>query len=124
MTLDEILLVLEDIAKLYFMVSLIMLVLVLIARWQLFEKAYEDGWKSIVPILSSWTLFKIAGMNPWLIFLMVVPGVNLVLGCIFAFKFSRTFGFKLLGSLAYILFPGFVILYIGFSKKIGYRVPV
>ena len=123
MTLHELLIVLEIIGKLYLKVSLIMLVLVLIARWQLFEKTYENGWKSIVPILSTWTFFKIAGMNPWLIILMLVPGVNLVIGCIFASKFTKTFGFGILGCLAYILFPGFVILYLGFSKKVVYKVP-
>lgn len=36
------------------------LVMVVVARWRLFTKASEKGWKSIIPFYSSYTMYKIA----------------------------------------------------------------
>lgn len=41
------------------MISLVMLVLLVIARWRVFTKAGEAGWKSLVPIYSDYTLYDI-----------------------------------------------------------------
>ena len=40
-------------------VSLVIWVLLIIAYWKMFTKAGEPGWKSIIPIYSSYVLYKI-----------------------------------------------------------------
>ena len=46
-------------------VALVVAILKIIAYWRLFSKAGEAGWKSIIPILDSYTETKIAGTNNW-----------------------------------------------------------
>ena len=38
---------------------IVMLVLTIIARWKMFTKAGEAGWKSLIPIYCDYTLYKI-----------------------------------------------------------------
>lgn len=45
---------------LYLGFSLIWLILLVIARWIVFSKAGEPGWKSIIPIYNTYTSYKIA----------------------------------------------------------------
>ena len=40
--------------------GLIWLLLTLIARWLVFQKAGEQGWKSVVPLYNDYTAYKIA----------------------------------------------------------------
>lgn len=44
-------------------VGLVIALLKIIAWWRIFSKAGEKGWKSIIPILDSYTETKIAGTN-------------------------------------------------------------
>lgn len=58
--------------------ALIFYVLTVIAGWKIFEKAGEKGWKSIIPIYSTYILFKIIGAKTcfWVMFcLSIVAGV-------------------------------------------------
>lgn len=59
--------------------ALAVAILSIIANWKIFTKAGQKGWKSIVPILNTITLFKIAGVSPWLIlayFAVIIPGIG------------------------------------------------
>ena len=38
---------------------IVMLVLTIVARWKMFTKAGEAGWKSLIPIYCDYTLFKL-----------------------------------------------------------------
>ncbi len=49
----------------YAFVAIIIVVLTIVANWRIFTKAGEKGWKSIIPIYNTVTLFKIAGISPW-----------------------------------------------------------
>ncbi len=41
-------------------IALVWIVLSIIGLWKVFSKAGEKGWKSIIPILNTYTLFKIS----------------------------------------------------------------
>ena len=58
-------------------VLLVSLVL-LVARWVLYEKAGVAGWASLIPIYSSVKRSEIAGRPPWWGLLFYVPFVNIV----------------------------------------------
>ena len=55
-------------------IGLILLIISVIAWWQIFTKAGEPGWKAIVPFLSPYTMYKI-GWNAnifWIIIALTV----------------------------------------------------
>lgn len=49
-------------------ISIVVLLLTIIARWRMFSKAGVGGWRAIIPILSSYTTYKIcwAGIAYWI----------------------------------------------------------
>ena len=44
----------------YLVISLIWYIIMVVANWRIFTKAGEAGWKSIIPVLNTYVLFKIA----------------------------------------------------------------
>ena len=44
----------------YYIISLVVYVLLIVAWWKIFQKAGEAGWKSIIPFLNTYVVFKIA----------------------------------------------------------------
>jgi hypothetical protein len=73
-------------------ISLVLAVLMIIALWKVFTKAGEPGWASIVPFYNTYVLFRIAGFNPWLFLLLLIPIVNVVMAIIVAIKLGAAFG--------------------------------
>ena len=59
-------------------VGLIVSIIMIIARWKIFTKAGEEGWKAIIPIYSDMVLCKIAGVWQW--YPLAVYGVSVVIG--------------------------------------------
>ena len=51
----------------YAIFALALLVLQIIGMWKIFTKAGQAGWKSIIPIYNLVVLYKIIGINPWLL---------------------------------------------------------
>ena len=72
-------------------VYLVVLVALIVAMWKLFVKADEPGWKSIIPFLNTYILFKIAWGNGWLFLLGFVPVVNIVVSFILMWKLCKAF---------------------------------
>ena len=72
--------------------SLALGVLMIVALWRIFTKAGEAGWKSIIPFLNTFVLFRIAGLNPWLFLLLLIPFVNIVVWIIVSWKLGENFG--------------------------------
>lgn len=95
-------------------------IVILVAHWKVFEKAGVEGIKAIIPILNTWEMFKIAGLNPLLILLMLIPGVNGIIAIFLAYKFTESYGFSVGGFLLYIFFTPLVALYMGFSDNVEY----
>ena len=50
---------------LFLIVILFAIVFKIITRWIFFKKCGEEGWKSLIPIYTDFTLIKIAGLNWW-----------------------------------------------------------
>lgn len=101
---------------------LILLVLQLVAMWKLFEKAEEAGWKSIIPFLNVYTLFRIAGRNGWGFLLMFIPLVNIVVAIMISIDLAKHYGkstaFGIIG-LFFFSTIGYLILGLGDSKYVG-----
>ncbi|MBQ3261494.1 signal peptidase I [Candidatus Saccharibacteria bacterium] len=77
----------------FFLVLLMLawVVLVVIARWKIFKKAGKDGWKSLIPVYSSYTMLQILNMEPMLCFLTLLPGANFMLSIVMQVKLAKSF---------------------------------
>ncbi len=100
----------------YSVVCLIIAVIVIVAMWKLFTKAGEAGWKSIIPFLNLYVLFKITFGNGWFFLLTFVPIVNIVIGFMLYWKLSKAFGCGVGMFLLILFFPYIGLPVLGFGK--------
>ena len=131
----------------YVVISLVWYIIMVIANWRIFTKAGQAGWKSIIPILNTYVLFKIAWKTKmfWLMLVTLIGGsvcatmaqeqsndtlaiigagltfVSCVIGIIAVHKLSKAFGHGLGFTLGLLfLSPIFtLILGLGGSEYIG-----
>lgn len=73
-------------------VSIIVIIMMYVAYWKVFEKAGQKGWAALVPFYNAYVLFKIAGYNGWLSLLMLIPIVNIVFMILVDVKLAHKFG--------------------------------
>lgn len=101
---------------------LIVVIIVIAGMWQVFEKADEAGWKSLIPLYNSYTLFRIAGRNGWGFLLLMIPLVNLVVIIMVSLDVAKHFGKGgAYGFFGLFLFPyiGYPMLGFGEAKYVG-----
>lgn len=101
---------------------MIYLVALIVAAWKIFEKAGEEGWKSIVPFYNTYTLFRIAGRNGWWFLGLLVPVLNIVIAVMLALDLGKHFGKSTLFSVVGLFFfqpIGMLILGFGDAKYVG-----
>jgi hypothetical protein len=92
------------------LIQLIIVILILVSLWKVFEKAGRPGWAAIIPIYNCYIMLQIASKPGWWLILMFIPLVNFVVGFIVclavAEKFGRGTGFAVgLFFLAFIFLP-------------------
>lgn len=90
--------------------ALIFLISIL-PMWKIFEKAGQDGWKSIIPIYNTIILLKICGLSPWLVILIFIPYVKFILAIIIWYNLSKAFG-KGIGFTLGLIFLDVIFLFI------------
>ena len=105
-------------------ISLLILVISIIGMWKMFKKAGHAGWKSIVPILNTITLLKIAGLSPWLIFVYfasIIPGIGSIVVLIFTiyitYKLAVAFGHGIGYTLGLLFLTPIFYCILGFGKS-------
>jgi len=70
----------------------VVFVLMIVANWRIYEKAGKPGWASIIPIYNIIVLLEIVGKPIWWIFLLLIPGVNIIFGVWVTNLLSKSFG--------------------------------
>lgn len=60
------------------------LVLVIISRYKIFEKAGQEGWKSLIPFYSSWVLVEISDVA-WWFYLIIHSPIFISMSLVFPF---------------------------------------
>ena len=58
-------------------------IVILIAKWRLFEKAKRKGWYSLIPIYNYYVFYDICGLKGWYVFLTLIPIVGQILFVVF-----------------------------------------
>ncbi len=102
----------------------ILIVIIVISLWKIFEKAGEEGWKAIVPFYNSYTLFRIAGRNGWGFLLALIPIVNVVVAVMLSLDLAKHFGkSSAFGIVGLFLFSvvGFPMLAFGDAEYVGQK---
>ena len=109
----------------YAIFILILAIMMIVAMWIIFKKAGKPGWASIVPIYNSVVMYQVAGLNPWLLLLALVPVVGMfiiaILGIVGTFRLAKAFG-KGVGFGFGLLFLApifYLILAFGSSEYVG-----
>ena len=96
-------------------ISLILVVLIIVAIWKIFEKGGEPGWKAIIPFYNIYTEYKMFWGNGWLFLLTLIPIVNVVVGIILLNKMSKAFGHGVGFTLGLIFLPYIFMAILGFN---------
>lgn len=88
----------------------------LACMWKVYKKAGKPGWASIIPIYNIIVMLEIIGKPAWWFFLMLIPGVNIVIGILLAIEFGKVFGKDTTWSIIFLIlfsFIGYPILAFG-----------
>lgn len=102
----------------------IIAVVAIVALWKIFVKAGEPGWAAIIPLYNTYTLVKIAGLNPLLFLLFLVPVVNVVFAIYVMIKVGEAFGKSVGWSVIFLVILSFIgMLMLGFGSE-TYNKPV
>src|SRR5438128_3314946 len=85
---------------------------------KLFQKAGVEGWKGWIPIYNFYVLAKLLNKPWWWCLIMIVPGVNILMYCVYGFIVARAFNKP---SYVYLLFvsnlPTYYFFNIVYEKK-------
>ena len=97
----------------FWVITLAIAILVIIAMWKIFTKAGKPGWAAIIPIYNTWVLFEICGLKGWYALLALIPFVGSIIVCVFTIiayiKLAKAFG-KETGFAVGMIFLPFVFL--------------
>jgi hypothetical protein len=96
-------------------ISLIILVLVIVALWKVYEKAGKPGWAAIIPIYNIWVLLQIIKKPWWWLLLLLIPLVNIVIAVLIAHNLSLKFGKGVWFTIGIILLSFIFIPILGFG---------
>ena len=106
------------------LISLVLLILYVVGRWKLFEKAGEEGWKALIPFYSYYTYVKIATKksdDAVLYFLLsFVPVLGPILIILLDYKFAGLFTSSFWLQIIYCAFKPIVSMIFAFSNKYQY----
>ncbi len=103
----------------------LVLLIVIISLWKIFEKAGEEGWKAIIPFYNAYILFRIAGQSGWNFILLFIPIVNLIMAIILSLDLAKRFNKSgAFGIIGLFLFPfvGYPMLAFGEANYVGPKI--
>ena len=95
--------------------SIALMILLIVAKWKIYEKAGEEGWKSIIPFYSDYILYKIVWGNGWLFLLLCIPFVNVAINILCMMKLAKAFGQSGAFAVGLIFLPNIFLLILGFG---------
>lgn len=110
-----------------------------IALWKAFTKAWEAGWKAIIPVYHYYIEYKIAGMKNWFWYVICIAVIMWIIAAcmpdqqelltniasaiawiiymVVTFKFARKYGWGVFTSILFVIFYPICILILGFGNS-------
>ena len=105
------------------LVALVFGILAIIALWKAFTRAWEGGWKAIIPVYNTYIQFKLADMKNWFWYMILIAFifgvvaaclpdykdlitniwyvVSWIIGIVASFKFARKYGWWVFASILF-----------------------
>ncbi|MEX1191741.1 MAG: signal peptidase I [Brumimicrobium sp.] len=78
--------------------------------WKSFPKAGHKQWEALVPGYNYAIASKISGQPWWWAFLMIIPGIHLIMWMIFNVSYIRKYGFFTIGDTLQGIFFPFILM--------------
>jgi len=95
----------------------LVVVIVIIGGWKLFEKAGQPPWAILIPFYNAYILLKVAGRPGWWLVLYLIPLVNIVIAIVVAIDVAKAFGQSaMFGFFLNFLLGGIGFLILGFGN--------
>ncbi len=91
-------------------------ILMIIAKWRVYEKADQPGWAVLIPFYNYYVLLKIVGKPGWWLLWFLVPLVNIVVVIWVTNLLSKSFGKNVAFTLGLIFLPVIFYPILGFGK--------
>ncbi len=107
----------------YMLLILALSIFMVVCEWRIYEKAGEKGWKSLIPLYNTYTLYKIVWGNGWymlLTLLIFIPFIGWLIGIFIIVKFSldmaKKFGKSKAFGVGLALLPHIFYAILAFGK--------
>ena len=97
-------------------IYLVMLVVLAVSVWKLFEKADYAGWKCLIPFYNIYIIFEATCGNGWLFLLLFIPLVNYIMYIYLAYKTALAFDKGIGYTLGFIFLPFVFIPVLAFGN--------
>ena len=107
----------------YVIIAIFFYVLLIIAEWKILTKAGEAGWKSLIPFLNLYVIFKIVYGKGIKFLLLLVPILDIVVAIMFPFRLAKVFGKSSGFGVGLLLLPNIFTLVLAFGSA-EYDAPV
>ncbi|MEZ5172095.1 MAG: signal peptidase I [Bacteroidia bacterium] len=103
-------------------INIILLLALHVGLFKIFIKAGRQGWEALIPGYNMFIWLKLVDKPWWWLFLLLIPGVNIMMYLIMVFLLIRNFEKENAAELvAGVVFSFFYLPYIGFSEKEHFR---
>lgn len=106
----------------FFSIIFFIVVLTIVAKWKIYEKAGQPGWVSLIPIYNIYIILKIVGKPGWWLLVMIFfPPVGFFLMIWMINLLSKSFDRGIICTLGLIFLSPLFYLILGFgdAKYIG-----
>lgn len=94
----------------------ILSIILIFCYYKLFEKNGEKGWKAFIPIYNMYILMNIASMNPFSLFLLLIPIVNLFVLALLSVNLANKYNKGALFAIGLLFLPFIYYPILAFSK--------
>ncbi len=88
-----------------FVLILLIIILILVSYWKIFEKAGRQGWEGIVPIYNNWVMAEIVGKPGWYGLLPLIPYLGFIVAIYLIHLLAKSFGKGVGYTLGMIFLP-------------------
>jgi len=94
----------------------VLMIIVIVGMWKMFEKAGKPGWASLIPIYNFIVLLEIVGKPLWWIVLMFIPIVNIIIAIWVTNLLAKSFGKSEAFTVGLIFLPFVFYPILGFGS--------
>ncbi len=103
-------------------VFLVLVLISFIGYAKIFQKLRKPAWKALVPFYNFYLIYKLLEKPWWWVFLMIVPGVNIIMFGVIGYHTACYFGKRKSSELILAaIMPYLYIAYLGFSEKENWK---